>query len=274
MRVLISADMEGLTGVTCPEDCEYGAPRWESARHLMMSDVNAAVAGFFDAGATEVIVNDSHSNKRNLILSELDSRASAIIGTHKEWGMLQGIADADAVAFVGYHTGAGHQGILSHTYIGETIRDVHVNGVSSSEGRMNTLLAAEFGVPVVLITGDDLTCDDAATYAPNCQMVTVKECIDRYTARCFPPSVTATMIREAARATLVKEHPVLAPTEPVTFDVFFDSTNPVMAATAIPGVQATNETSVTFTLPTMGQAMRCFKVVSAMASASTEPDYG
>jgi D-amino peptidase len=274
MRVLISADMEGLTGVTCPEDCEYGAPRWESARQLMMSDVNAAVAGFFDGGATEVIVNDAHANKRNLILSDLDPRASAIIGTHKEWGMLQGIDKTDAVAFIGYHTGAGHQGILSHTYIGETIRDVHVNGVSSSEGRMNALLAAEFGVPVVLITGDDLTCDDAATYAPKSQMVAVKECIDRYTARCFPPSMTAAMIREAARTSLANEHPVSAPTEPFTFDVFFDSTNPVMATTAIPGVQATGETSVSFTLPTMREAMRCFKVVSSMASASTEPDYG
>ena len=274
MRVLISADMEGLTGVTCPEDCEYGAPRWESARHLMMGDVNAAIAGFFDAGATEVVVNDSHSTKRNLILSDLNPRASAIIGTHKQWGMLQGIAETDVVAFVGYHTGAGHQGVLSHTYIGETIRGVHINGVSSSEGRMNWILAAEFGVPVVLVTGDDLTCDDAATYASESQTVVVKQCIDRYTARCFAPSVTGTMIRDAARAALGSVRPVTAPTGPFIFEVLFDSPNPVMAATAVPGVHVASETSVTFTLPTMREAIRCFKVVSVMASSSTEPGYG
>lgn len=274
MRVLISVDMEGLTGVTCPEDVEYGATRWESARYLMMNDTNAAVEGFFDAGATEIVVNDAHSNKRNLILSELDPRASAIIGKHKQWGMLQGIADTDAVALVGYHTGAGHQGILSHTYIGETIRDVHVNGVSSSEGRMNALVSAEFGVPVVLVTGDDLTCDDAATYAPASKMVAVKYCIDRYTARCLAPSVTADLIRDAARAALEGLTPATAPSGPFTYEVFFDAANPVMATTSIPGVEATSETSVAFTLPTMREAIRCFKAVSSMASASTEPEYG
>jgi D-amino peptidase len=274
MRVLISVDMEGLTGVTCPEDCEYGAVRWESARQLMMADVNAAVEGFFDAGATEVVVNDAHSNKRNLILPELDPRASAIIGTHKQWGMLQGIADTDAVAFIGYHTGAGHQGILAHTYIGETIRDVHINGVSSSEGRMNALVAGEFDVPVVLVTGDDLTCFDAATYAPESKMVAVKYCIDRYTARCLAPSVTAAMIRDAARDALAGVTPPMALAGPFTYEVFFDAANPVMASTAVPGVEATSETSVAFTLPTMREAIRCFKAVSTMASASTEPEYG
>ncbi len=274
MRVLISVDMEGLTGVTCPEDCEYGAPRWESARHLMMSDVNAAVAGFYDGGASEVVVNDAHSNKRNLILADLDPRALAIIGTHKQWGMLQGIEDSDAVAFVGYHTGAGHQGILAHTYIGETIRDVHVNGVSTSEGRMNALVAGEFNVPVVLVTGDDLTCDEAATYVPESKMVAVKQCIDRYTARCLVPSITATMIRDAARDSLALVHPSTTPIGPFTYEVFFDAANPVMASTAVPGVHATSETSVTFTLPTMREAIRCFKAVSVMASASTEPEYG
>lgn len=274
MRVLISVDMEGLTGVTCAEDCEYGDPRWESARHLMMSDVNAAVAGFFDAGATEVIVNDAHATKRNLILAELDPRASAIIGTHKEWGMLQGIAATDAVAFVGYHTGAGRQGILAHTYIGETIRDVTINDVSASEGRMNTLVAAEFGVPVVLVTGDDLTCAEASDYAPGARSVAVKECIDRYTARCLAPSVTAAMIRDAAREALAGAVAPGAPRGPFTYEVFFDAANPTMATSAIPGVRATSETSVAFTLPTMREAIRCFKVVSTMASVAAEPHYG
>jgi D-amino peptidase len=239
-----------------------------------MSDVNAAVAGFYDGGASEVVVNDAHSNKRNLILADLDPRASAIIGTHKQWGMLQGIENTDAVAFIGYHTGAGHQGILAHTYIGETIRDVHINGVSSSEGRMNALVASEFDVPVVLVTGDDLTCDDAATYVPQSSLVAVKQCIDRYTARCLAPHTTATLIRDAARDSLGAPQTVTPLVGPFTYEVFFDAANPVMASTAVPGVQATSETSVRFTLPTMREAIRCFKAVTVMASASTEPEYG
>src|SRR5579875_2697858 len=161
-HVLISADMEGITGVTCPADVEPGTDGWRGFRQLMASDVNAAVEGFFAAGASAVTVNDAHATKRNIPIEALDERATLITGTHKRLGMMEGIADGvDAVAFVGYHTGAGRQGVLSHTYIGTTILDVRINGQQAGEGRMNALLAAEHGVPVVLVTGDDLTCADA-----------------------------------------------------------------------------------------------------------------
>jgi D-amino peptidase len=274
MKVLISADMEGVTGVTFPEDVEYGATRWESARHLLMSDVNAAVDGFFRAGATEVVVNDAHSTKRNLLLEDLDVRATAIIGGHKPLGMLEGIRDADVTAFLGYHTSAGQQGILSHTYLGETIVEVLLNGVDVSEGRMNSLLAGELGVPVVLVTGDDLTCDEAKEWAPLAQLVAVKTCIDRYTARCLPPSVTATMISNAAAESLKTTIAVEPAKGTFTYTVTFDATHPVVACTAIPGVEASGERTVTFTLGTMLEAVRCFKAVCVLASASTEPHYG
>jgi D-amino peptidase len=139
---------------------------------------------------------------------------------------------------------------------------------------MNALVAGEFNVPVVLVTGDDLTCDDAATYVPQSGLVAVKQCIDRYTARCLAPATTATLIHDAARESLGVVHTATPPVGPFTYEVFFDAANPVMASTAIPGVQATSETSVSFTLPTMREAIRCFKAVSTMASASTEPEYG
>ena len=274
MKVLISADMEGITGVTCPDDVDYGTTRWESARHLMMSDVNAAVEGFFDAGASEVVVNDAHATKRNLILSDLDGRASAIIGMHKEYGMMQGVEKTDVVALVGYHTGAGRQGILSHTYIGRMISDVTLNGEYCSEGRMNALLAAEFSVPVVLVTGDDLTCDESVTWAPHAQRVAVKECIDRYTARCLPPSRTSQMIKDAAKATLGDLAAAERPQGPFTYEVSFDAVHPVMACRTIPGVERSGDRSITFTMPTMAGAIRCFKAVSSLTAASSELDYG
>ena len=83
MRVLISADMEGVTGVTCPDDVKPGSARWEYFRAFLTGDVNAAVDGFCAAGADEVIVNEAHANKRNLLIGDLDPRAVAIIGTHK-----------------------------------------------------------------------------------------------------------------------------------------------------------------------------------------------
>ena len=273
MRVMISADMEGITGVTCPADVKPGGPRWEQARHDLMSDVNAAVRGFLRGGATEICVNDAHADKRNLRLGELDERATAIIGTHKPLGMMQGLEEADAVAFVGYHTGAGRQGVLSHTYIGRTILAVTINGEAASEGRMNAMLAAEFGVPVVLVTGDDLTCQSAAGWAPAAATVAVKICVDRYTARCLPPARTAEMIEQAAARAARLVSPPPRPSGPFAWRVDFDAAQAVVASTAIPGVEEAGERSVSFTLPTMLEAIRCFKALSVLVAASAEPGY-
>ncbi len=275
MRVLISADMEGVTGVTCPDDVKPGSARWEYFRAFLTGDVNAAVDGFCAAGADEVIVNEAHANKRNLLIGDLDPRAVAIIGTHKIFGMMEGIdAGVDAAAFVGYHAGAGEQGVLSHTYLGQTVLGVRINGSPASEGRMNAMLAAEFGVPVVLVTGDDLTCVDAAGWAPGARRVAVKRCVDRYTAICLPPVLTSEQIRQAAAAGLGSMTAPERPAGPFTYEVDFDATQPVGASTAIPGVRVAGPRTVAFTLPTMAEAIRCFRAVTVLAAASVEPTYG
>ena len=280
VRVLVSADMEGVTGVTCPADVEPGSARWDYFRTLLTADVNAAVDGFFAAGAEAVFVNDAHADKRNLLIGDLDERAVAIIGTHKAFGMMEGIdSEPDAVAFVGYHAGAGGTGVLSHTYLGTTVLTVTINGAPASEGRMNALLAAEFGVPVVLVTGDDVTCEDASHWAPRAERVTVKWCVDRYTAACLSPARTAGLIREGAAAGLAA---VLGedaarpdkPQGPFRYEVEFDATSPVVACTAIPGVEQSGGRAVAFSLPTMAQAIRCFRAVMVLAGASVEPGYG
>ena len=139
---------------------------------------------------------------------------------------------------------------------------------------MNALLAAEFSVQVVLVTGDDLTCDESTSWAPHAQRVAVKVCIDRYTARCLPPARTFAMIREAAQHSLGDLASVERPEGPFRYDVSFDAAHCVIACTAIPGVTRSGETSVSFSQPTMFEALRCFKAVSALAYASIEPDYG
>lgn len=275
MRVLISADMEGATGVTFPDDCEPGNPRWQHHRALMTGDVNAAVAGFFDAGAVEVLVNDSHANQRNLVLDALDPRASLLTGWHKPWSMMEGIDRGyDAMAFVGYHAAAGEQGVLSHTYLPNTITQVLLNGEICSEGYMNAQLSYEFGVPVVLVTGDDRACLDAKRYAPDAQVAPVKTCVDRYSAICLPPERSAEVIRTAAAAALDPLPDVTAPSGPFRYEIEFDATHPVALVTGIPGVNAVGERRVAFELPTMKQAIRCFRVVTAIASGSVEHHYG
>lgn len=275
MRILISADMEGVTGVTFPDDVEPGNPRWTRHRALFTGDVNAAIRGFFDAGADEVLVNDSHADKRNLLLDQIDERASVLIGTHGPWSMMEGIDRGyDAVAFVGYHAGAGQQGVLSHTYLPNMITGVWLNGAPCSEGYMNAALAHEFGVPVVLVTGDDCAVEDAKGYAPDAQLVAVKQCVDRYTAICLPPTRTSSLIHAAAARSLAALPDVTPLAAPYRYEVEFDATHPVAMTTGIPDVEQIGTRRVAFELPTMQLAIRCFRAVTALADGSMERNYG
>ncbi len=274
MKILISADMEGATGVTCSDDVRPGTPAWQTYRRFLTGDVNAAIGGFFDSGATGVMVTEAHSSMRNLVLEDVDPRAQVIVGAHKPLGMMEGIERGiDAVAFVGYHAAAGEPGILSHTYLASGLVHVRVNGEPASEGRMNALLAAEHDVSVILVTGDDVTCADAAGYAPTAVRVTVKTAIDRYAAICSPLSVTSEEIRTGARAALVTPQRSLPRPDTYTYDIEFTGTNAATAATFVPGVDRLGPRRVRFTLETMRAAIRCFAAVTTLAARALDADY-
>jgi D-amino peptidase len=277
MRILISADMEGATGVTWPADVMPGTEQWQRCRRMFTSDVNAAVAGFVEGGAAEVMINEAHSTMRNLLLEELDERAVMLTGRHKELSMVQGIEaeEVSAVAFLGYHAGAGTEGVLAHTYLANSITGVRVNGEAASEGRLNAYVAAELGVPVVLVTGDDRTCADAATYAPDAQKVAVKDCVSRYAAVCRPPAVTAAAIRSAAaRAVKLAGRGAPAPAGELRVEVEVDAAQLAQAAAIVPGVSRTSARTVAYQSPTAIQMIRCFKVVCTMISAAIEDRFG
>jgi D-amino peptidase len=275
MRVLLSVDMEGATGVVAPDDVRPGSNAWIQCRAFLTGDVNAAIAGFLDGGASEVLVNEAHSSMRNLVLQDLDHRARVIVGRDKPFGMMEGIdRRIDRVAFIGYHAAAGGEGVLSHTYLASGIVDVRINGQTASEGRMNAVLAAEFGVPVVLVTGDTETCADAAGYAPEAIGVPVKETIGRYTAVCRSPADTAGAIRTAATDAARRSFRPPGVEGPFTYEVEFAATSSALLATAIPGVERSGPRGIRFTLDRMAEAIRCFKAVTVLATAASELDYG
>ncbi|MCX4420095.1 MULTISPECIES: M55 family metallopeptidase [Streptomyces] len=277
MKILISADMEGATGVTWPADVLPGTPQWERCRPMFTSDVNAAVLGFFDGGADEVLINEAHWSMRNLLLEQLDDRAEMITGRHKTLSMVEGVqhGDVDGIAFVGYHTGAGTEGVLAHTYLPNSITGVWVNDVRASEGLLNSHVVAEYGVPVVLVTGDDLTCEDALGYAPEALKVAVKDHVSRYTAVCRTPARTAADIRAAAKAAAalaVRQEPLVG--GPFTVALEFDAEHLSMAATVVPGVRRVGERKVVYTSDTMYEGIRTFKAVTTIVSAAVEEQYG
>ncbi|MEW2544629.1 M55 family metallopeptidase [Streptomyces sp. NPDC047002] len=277
MKILISADMEGATGVTWPADVLPGTPQWERCRPLFTSDVNAAVLGFHDGGADEVLINEAHWSMRNLLLEQLDDRAQMLTGRHKSLSMVEGVqhGDIDAIAFVGYHTAAGTEGVLAHTYLANSITGVWLNGARAGEGLLNAHVVAEYGVPVVLVTGDDLTCADAEGYAPRARKVAVKDHVSRYAAVCRTPARTAADIRAAAKeatALAGRYEPVAA--GPHTVEIEFDAMHLADASTVVPGVAACGERRVSYTSPTMYEAIRTFKAVTTIASSAVEEQYG
>ncbi|WP_411104227.1 M55 family metallopeptidase [Streptomyces sp. cmx-4-9] len=276
MRVMISADMEGATGVTWPEDVEPGTPAWDRMRRLMTGDVNACVEGLFAGGATHVLVNDAHYTQRNLLVEDLDERAVLLTGRHKPLGMMHGVQDADAAVFLGYHTGAGRRGVLAHTYLGVGLTGFRINGEDADEGRMNSLLAAEYGVPVVLVTGDDLTCAAAGKWAPGALTAAVKECVSRYASVCLPPARSGALIRRQSELSLQRV-PVRKSTEPamgpLLFEVDFHATHLAEAVAAVPGVEQTGPCSIAYTAVTATEAARTFKVCTTVAGAAAEDHF-
>ncbi|WP_432192189.1 M55 family metallopeptidase [Streptomyces sp. bgisy027] len=277
MKILISADMEGATGVTWPADVLPGTPQWERCRAMFTSDVDAAVLGFLDGGADAVLINEAHWSMRNLLLERLDERAEMLTGRHKTLSMVEGVqhGDVDGIAFVGYHAGAGMEGVLAHTYLANQITGVWLNDVRASEGLLNAHVVAEYGVPVVLVTGDDLACEDALGYAPGALKVAVKDHVSRYAAVCRTPARTAADIRAAAKEAAglaVRHEPVRG--GPFTVAVEFDAEHLAMAVTVVPGVERIGERKVAYTSERMYEGIRTFKAVTTIASASVEEQYG
>ncbi|GLZ28312.1 peptide ABC transporter substrate-binding protein [Lentzea sp. NBRC 105346] len=275
MRIMISADMEGASGVTWTADVLPGTEQWQRFRKLLTGDVNACVRGLAAAGATGVLVNEAHSSQRNVLLEDVDPRARLLTGRHKPLSMMQGVdTGLDGVVFLGYHAAAGAQGVLAHTYLENSITGVWLDGVHASEGRLNAALAAEYGVPVLLVTGDDRTCEDAADYAPGAELVAVKECVSRYAAICLPPEVSAERIAEAATASMHRAGRGSGIVEAHRIEVEFDAAHLADAAAVIPTVEQLAVRRVGFDAPSMTEAMKAFKIVTAIAAGAIEGIYG
>jgi D-amino peptidase len=277
MKILISADMEGATGVTWPADVDPGTDEWQRCRRMFTSDVNAAVVGFLEAGADTVVINEAHSTMRNLLLEELDERAVMLTGRHKDLSMVEGIqhGDIDGVAFVGYHAAAGAEGVLAHTYLANSITAVRLDGVRASEGLLNAHVAGQYGTPVILITGDDRTCADAAGYAPDAPAVAVKDCVSRYAAYCRPPAVTSAAIRKAAADAVrlaIRTEP--RPADELRVEVEVDAAQLAQAAAIVPGVRRTGDRTVEYDSTSAYQMIRTFKTVCTMITAAMEEKFG
>lgn len=199
MKVFLSSDMEGTAGVVDWEQCVGDGPEAAAGRRLLLDEVNAAIEGALAGGATEIVVNDSHSTMRNLPPGELAGGASYISGSHKPLYMMQGLDGSfDAVLFVSYHGSVGAPAGLSHTYNPRAVMEARLDGVVTGEAGINALVAAHYGVPVVLVTGDRCACEETAALIPGVRAAVVKEPVSRLAAHSLHPHAACALIRAAA----------------------------------------------------------------------------
>jgi D-amino peptidase len=206
MKVYISADMEGVAGVVDWAQCRVSEPGHAEGARLLLGEVNAAIEGAIAAGADQVMVNDSHGLMANLAPDLLAGRASYLSGRHKGDYMMAGLDGSyDAVLYVGYHGSMPTPSVLSHTYNPRAISDARIGGVRAGESGINALAAAGHGVPVVLVTGDQVVGPEAEPFCPGIATVQVKRSLGREAAESLHPEQARELIRAGAREALTGE---------------------------------------------------------------------
>jgi D-amino peptidase len=262
-KVFISADMEGISGISGSDQLSATGAEYNRSRKMMAEDVNAAIRGARRGGATEIVVNDSHGSMRNLRLEDLETDVRLISHSFKRSGMMEGLDESfDAAIFVGYHAKAGNPGgLFAHTGSG-VVRDVRVNGQSLGEGGLNTMVAAWYGVPVALVTGDDVAVKQVAEVATSAKTVAVKRAINPRAVELRPFAVVHREIEEAAYAG-VRDAKKFAPRREAGYkvEVQFQEIAIPEVAQSVPTMTRPSPDTIAFTADSMPKAYTLIRLL-------------
>lgn len=268
-KVYISVDMEGISGVSGADQVTAGGAEYARSRKLMAEDLNAAVRGALEAGATDILVNDSHGGQRNLLPEDVHPSARLISHSFKRHGMMEGLDETfDAAIFIGYHAKAdAARGLFAHTGSG-VVRDLQINGRSVGEGGMNAALAAWFGVPVVLVTGDDAAVAEVKESAPTVRGVAVKRAINVHAVELLPLLQARQEIQQTAReAVAAARKPAPQRAGPYRVQMQFRNVTIPEVLGALQEVESIAPDTVAFTRDTMPEAYRLIRVFYRFISA-------
>ena len=250
LKVYISADMEGITGVVTADQLGPSGFEYNRFREFMTADVLAAIQGARDAGATEFVISDSHGNGESLLIEKLPQDATIIRSWPRPLGMMQGIDSTfDAVLFVGYHAATTNPaGVRAHTLSSANYAAVKLNGVAVPEAGISAAIAGHYGVPVVMISGDDVAVSEAQQLIGDMAGAVVKRAIGFHSAATLTPEAAHKIIREQARAG-VERRAQIKPyvlKKPVRLDLTFKNYRPAEVMSLIPIIERTDAHSITF----------------------------
>jgi D-amino peptidase len=268
MKIWISCDMEGVAGVVDWDQCRPGSPGYALGCALLLDEVNAAIEGAVSAGAAEIVVNDSHGQMANLDPRKIAGGASYLSGRHKPMYMMQGLDDSfDAVFLVGYHGSiSGRPSTLSHTYNPEVFAGIRVNGAYVGESGINALPMAHYGTPIGLVSGDRVTAEETAPFAPDAVSVITKESITRSAALNLHPDESCQRIRagaqEAVRLVAAGKLQPPAIDRPVKLEMEFQTGDMAEVATWARATERTGERTALVTGDDLLSVFRSFVAVT------------
>jgi D-amino peptidase len=274
MRLYISCDMEGTAGVCSWMQCDpSNRHEYPLYRRYMSQEVRAAVDGARSAGASEIVINDSHWDMRNLLWDELPNDVRVISGGRKPFSMAEGLgAGFDGALFTGYHARVGAaNGVLAHTYTADSLYNVRINGVPCSEALLNAAMAGLHGIPLLLVSGDRVVVDHVQEHMPWVEGIIVKEGIGHYAADSITPKAAQTALREGAARAIRNR----AKAKPFTFQppiiMEIDTTRVEQAdfIELMPGFERVDGRTLRFTHSDYEQIFRAFVCAFRLGGAAS-----
>jgi D-amino peptidase len=272
MKILIAADMEGISGVVHWEHVDNKNPEYQRFRRIMTGDVNAAIRGAFEGGASEVLVADGHHHGRNILIEELDPRARLNSGSPAPLSMVSGVdTGVDGAMFVGYHARIGtRNAILDHTWSDERVANLWLGGRLMGEPGLNGAVCGHFNVPVIMLSGDQAVCAEARELFGDLETAEVKQATGRMSAECLPPAVAQAKIQAAAAQAASRLRagqapaPLKLPT-PVTVTIDFVQSEMADQAMILPGAKRGADRRVEYTAADMLEAYLAFRSLQSLA---------
>jgi len=249
-KVFVSVDMEGVAGVVTGDQLGPPGFEYERFRAFMTTEALAAIEGARAAGATEFVVADSHGNGENLLIEKFAKDTRIVRSWPRPLAMMEGIdATFEAVIFIGYHASTVNpQGVRAHTFSSATLADVRLNGASVTEAAFNAAIAGHFGVPVVMISGDDAFVKEARSVLPDAEAAAVKSAISFHAAATLTPEAACDLIREKARRGVERAREIKPwkVAEPTTLELRFKNYRPAQLLAYLTTVQQTDAHAIRF----------------------------
>lgn len=267
LNVYISADLEGVAGTVTPDQLGPTGFEYGRAREWMTAEVLAAIQGARDAGATGILVSDSHGNGENILIDRLPADVRIVRSWPRPLMMMQGIDSTfDAAVFIGYHAATTNPtGVRAHTISSARLAAVVLNGTAMPESGINAAIAGHFGVPVVMISGDDAAVREAQALIGPIEGAEVKQYISFHSATTLTPEAAQQLIRSKVKAGIERRGTLrpFAQRAPLTLDVTFKSYRPAELLAYLPIVQRKDAHTVRYVAPDMLAISRFLEFITS-----------